>query len=195
MCTRTSSDIVSFVTYDLWCILLFASLTPAFLLLYSHISLLPTELWLQRCSGSAKYWTNARHCRVWSTVQSTELIPFYLVAGHAFNWLLCAVRTKLWDWITFRHQQPQRQCLYNDHSDSLQEHDAVAFTEGSSRAVVNNSDCFTLVQVNTLHLSISTNADVSITATHLNNNNPLRLNINFAGVLADQVELRHETFD
>lgn len=112
----------------------------------THIFLLPTELWLWWFSGPAKYWTNALHCKVWSTTQSTELIPFYLVAGHAFNWLLCVVRTRLWDWITFRHQQPQRQRLYNDHVDSWQEHDTVAFIEKGRIAVVNNLDYFTLFQ-------------------------------------------------
>lgn len=92
----------------------------------AHISPLPTELWLQWFSGSAKHWANARHCKVGTTTQSTELIPFYLVAGRAFNWLLRVARTRLWDWITWP-QQPQRQRLYNDHAGSLQEHDTNSF--------------------------------------------------------------------
>lgn len=118
---------------------------------WTPVLLLPTELWLEWFSGSAKYWTNALCCKAQSTTQSTELIPLYLVAGHAFNWLLCVVRTRLWDWITW-HQQPQRQPLYNDHADSLQEHDTVAFSATHKRgrgAVVNNSNYFTLFQVNT----------------------------------------------
>lgn len=118
---------------------------------WTPVPLLPTELWLEWFSGSAKYWTNALCCKAQSTTQSTELIPLYLVAGHAFNWLLCVVRTRLWDWITW-HQQPQRQPLYNDHADSLQEHDTVAFSATHKRgrkAVVNNSNYFTLFQVNT----------------------------------------------
>lgn len=78
-----------------------------------------------------------------STNHVTELIPFYLVAGHAFNWLLCAVRTRLWDWITW-HRQPQRHPLYNDHADSLP---SVLPTGEAMGVVVNNSKYFTLFLV------------------------------------------------
>lgn len=80
-----------------------------------------------------------------STNHVTELIPFYLVAGHAFNWLLCAVRTRLWDWITW-HRQPQRRPLYNDRADPLP---SVLPTGEALGVVLNNLNYFTRFLVKT----------------------------------------------